>query len=111
MLPWHETSMYDHPEDFGLKLVSEVYINTIDGYCPGGFDTVAIWRTKDNRYLIGNDVGCGCSIPFENTRADQLTEITTFDELKTFVQDVWQTRPAYEIIGDYSTLAEGVIFG
>ena len=94
MLPWHTTTIYGDPGTFGLRLITDVTIPEVPfpNYCDGGFDTVAIWKTTDGRYFIGNDRGCSCVKPFENTRADQLVEVRSKSDVADFLEDVWQTR-------------------
>lgn len=113
MLPWHTTSIYDHPEDFGLKKkIAEAGVKTMGnaGICSGEFDIVAVWETEDQRLLIGHDASCACVIPFENTRVDQLTEFETVGDLVAFVEDVWRSVPPRIVQEQISILMTGIVF-
>lgn len=106
MLPWHEVSMFSHPAEFDLYLVSSVKLDTdgLEGICTGTWDVIALWLNPSG-YLIGNDASCDCQEPFENTRADQLTPIVfDKDQIFAFVSDVWQDKPMGVIVEAVDTL-------
>lgn len=113
MLPWHETGIYDHPEDFNLKLITWTKMDT-DGYegvCTGSWEMIAVWENADGQLLIGNDTGCDCPTPFENTRVEDLTEFESAGDLSNFVIAAWGhfTKPVVDEA--YSALAGGIVFG
>lgn len=95
MLPWHDTGIYDNPNDFELTLVRDVDI--ADSY---EFDIVGIWKTSDGRHLIGHDSGCSCPTPFENTRVDELTEVHTLAEVADFARAKWGEWHVYDRVED-----------
>lgn len=109
MLPWHEVSMYDHPEEFGLELVAEAKIE-LDGYegvCTGSWTMIAVWRTKSGVLLAGHDTACDCPTPFENTRVEELFSVADMDELEEFVWAHWGHLSESVVRNRLATLALG----
>ena len=89
MLPWHTTGIYDHPEDFGLSLITDFYATEVDAdedVCSGWFDVLAIWKDAAGHYFIGHDSNCECVKPFENTHPDHLAEVGTRADVREFVR-------------------------
>lgn len=113
MLPWHTTGIYDHPEDFGLKLVTWTKIDTdgFEGVCTGSWEMIAVWENADGHFLIGSDKGCDCPTPFENTRVEDLVRVETAGDLNEYIIEEWGhfTKPLIDEA--YSNLASGIVFG
>ncbi|GAA0970037.1 hypothetical protein GCM10009555_018260 [Acrocarpospora macrocephala] len=65
-------SLYYSPENYGLTTIGE--IDWSDGCYQ--FDYTVIWRNQDGQLLYGEDTGCSCPSPFEDTGLDDLTACT-----------------------------------
>lgn len=86
MLPWHTTGIYDDPDAFGLRLVTDYYTTIAeDGSC-SWYDVIAIWKNPEGDYLIGYDGNCECAKPFENTPPAKLTPVGTVADVRDFVK-------------------------
>lgn len=63
-------NFYSEPEQYGLETIGE--IDWSDGNYQ--FNLTVVWkRTSDGKFVYGNDLGCSCPSPFEDTRVDSLT--------------------------------------
>lgn len=65
-------NLYYEPEKYGLKTIGEI------DWSSGAyeFDLLVIWqRLVDGAFLVGEDSGCSCPLPFEDKGVDDLSEL------------------------------------
>lgn len=75
------TYLYYDPDKFGLEMVGEIEWSS-GSY---EFDLTVVWkRISDGRFLYGEDSGCSCPAPFEDTGVDQLTPLRKRGGLNDF---------------------------
>lgn len=76
--------MYGSPEKFGLETVGEI------DWSSGSyeFDLTVVWRRKfDGAFVYGEDAGCSCPAPFEDSGVEELTRIKSLEEFKAHLAD------------------------
>lgn len=72
------SNIYYNPEKFGLVIVGEVEFSS-DSY---GFDTSVVWRDVETGALYyGDDSGCSCPCPFEDTGCADLHKVERTQDL------------------------------
>jgi hypothetical protein len=66
-------NIYYSPEKFGLTQVG--MIDWSDGNYQ--FDYTVVWQDNAGNFFYGDDAGCSCPLPFENSGVNYLTALTS----------------------------------
>lgn len=95
---WTE-NLYSTPESYGLSVFGEVDME--DGSIGQGFNMVVVWRTTDGSFVWGQDEGCSCPAPFEDTELRELEPVQSLAQLETVVRSAWGFREtdAVQLVG------------
>ena len=88
MCVWWGYEDSSDPKKFGLTLVGTVDFE--HGY---EYDTMAVWKTTDGRFLRGHSSGCSCSSPFDTGDVDDLTP-TSPEEFQAVALEYAEQRAA-----------------
>ena len=81
---WNDPNIYDNPEQFGLERFEEIN----DDHASYSFDDFVIWkRLSDGALLYGTDSGCSCPAPFDKQTVDDLTKITSIEQLDAAIEE------------------------
>jgi hypothetical protein len=78
------SNIYYEPEKFGLTILKS---HDIAGSYQ--FDMIVVWRTDDGRFLVGQDSGCSCPSPFEDTGVRDLKEVESQADVADFARSRW----------------------
>ncbi len=96
------SDLYYAPEKFGLTTIGEVDFSSGD-YC---FDYTVVWqRQEDGAFLFGDDAGCSCPSPFEDTGLNDLTVAKGIGEIITHL-GTRQSDSYYDRSGEIARLVE-----
>jgi hypothetical protein len=71
--------LYYDPAKFGLETIGEI------DWSSGSyeFDYTVVWRrTSDGAFVFGEDSGCSCPSPFEDTGVDDLKPVASLAEFQ-----------------------------
>lgn len=71
-------NIYYDPEKSGLTTIGE--IDWSSGCYE--FSLTVVWKRADGAFVYGEDSGCSCPSPFEDTGIDDLTEIGSLKEFQ-----------------------------
>lgn len=95
---WNDPDPYYNPEKFGLEIV--VSHDVAPSY---EYDMIVVWRHKESgRLYVAHDSGCSCYSPFEwLTDMNDLSEVRSVEEIRSFAESHWSTTDVYELIEDY----------
>jgi hypothetical protein len=75
-------NLYSHPEAFGWSTFGEINLDTEDY----GFDMFVVWRTSDGTFVWGNDSGCSCPEPFEDTTTKDVIPLQSLAQFENAVR-------------------------
>lgn len=79
----YDSGIYYNPEKHGLTTIGS--IDWSDGCYQ--FNLTGVWQDRSNgRLLWGNDSGCSCPSPFEDTKVADLST-GSWMELKTYLDE------------------------
>lgn len=70
---------YYNPAKYGLTPIGE--IDWSDGNYV--FDLTVVWQGEDGRFWRGDDSGCSCPAPFEDTDVSDLVQLTSLEYFTT----------------------------
>ena len=84
----YENNVYYNPEALGLEMVGDVeWVGA--SY---EFDMTGVWKEKRGVYWIGDDSGCSCPCPFEDTTKDDLAGPYNKAQLKERLENLVDER-------------------
>lgn len=69
---------YFNPAKYGMRQIGA--IDWSDGNYQ--FDLTVVWIDRDVRFWYGDDAGCSCPTPFEDTNVTDLVELTSLEQFK-----------------------------
>lgn len=70
---------YYNPAGYGLTPIGE--IDWSDGNYQ--FDLTVVWQDREGRFWRGDDSGCSCPTPFQDTALVDLVELTSLEYFTT----------------------------
>ena len=103
------SNVYYNPEDYGLKIVSQI------DYSDGNyvFDTRVVWvEPATGNFYTARDSGCSCPVPFEDYSKTGNSYTTALDKLTDWTQlreEVFGEGDKY-YMGNCSSAEDRIIF-
>jgi hypothetical protein len=82
------SGIYHNPEKYGLTTIGE--IDWSDGEYQ--FDFTVVWQDGDESFWYGDDSGCSCPSPFEDTGLNDLVRLPSLEQFKTHCESRMQVR-------------------
>lgn len=87
------SNVYYDPEYFGLEIFEEIN----DDHESYSFDDFVIWKRKeDGKLFYASDSGCSCPSPFEDIGLQDLTPVTSLEQLEIAIDEYRGNDPSYQ---------------
>lgn len=78
------SDLYSSPEQFGLATIGEIQW----GVASWDFDLTVVWKRElDGAFVYGEDSGCSCPSPFEDTSLGDLKRATPLAEFQAHLNE------------------------